>query len=743
VPQKVNIYRRNDGSSGRGALDWLRRRDPGYQVTRRGARLTLVASVNFYGCRYGLGNTVLATYALFGTVATGAFAKLPGRADQRARTLVTALPVGWVLVALGTVLAVSTWAAAAGMLVIGFAVAFAGVGGPRLIGLANAFQLFYILACFPPYQPSTLPARLAGVTLGIVLVALAEVALWPDAAPVAFPHRLANATRSVAGLVEGIADVMVGQADAGEEVARRHTQAVRAVDQMRILWLPATQRPTSAGRRDRALRDAAAAVHEMLALAESLATEPRTKEIRDAGLARLLRQCAASIRLSCGILLRSAPTAATDDLDAAAAAFEKRRALAWQAAGASRLRVDAIAQTVVEHAAVFATAVRIAGGFPARPVGERPGNGPDQFWYARRSALSLYWQQFRAHLTPRSVHFEGALRLAVALAAARVIAGTFNLLHGFWVLLATLTLMRTSAADTRTTMRPAVVGTLIGALAGGLLLLASPGPGTYAAVLPLTLILAFAVGPLLGLAWAQAMLTLLLVVVFAQLTPVGWQLVEARVVDVLIGAAVGVLAGLLMWPRGGSGEVRRNARAYLEACARAIVETVEVLAGREGTRGGIEMARRAKVLTDASIRHYHSERHDPRMSGVDWESVLVAGSRIVYGAEALLARHRPGVLAAWPDPAAQLVGWAERLGSGYADLARQLPQGRIDRPVDPPAAAKDVVDQVHEIIEGGEARPHVLHLVEVDVWLADLTGHVARIQSPTSRVVASGVIKPG
>ena len=36
------------------------------------------------------------------------------------------------------------------MLVIGFVVAFAGVGNPRLVGSASAFQLFYILASFPP-----------------------------------------------------------------------------------------------------------------------------------------------------------------------------------------------------------------------------------------------------------------------------------------------------------------------------------------------------------------------------------------------------------------------------------------------------------------------------------------------------------------------------------------------------------------------------------------------------------------
>ncbi|MFE9691522.1 FUSC family protein [Micromonospora sp. NPDC005806] len=712
-----------------GALNWLHRRDPGYGRIRQGARLTLVASVNFYGCRYGLRNTVLATYALFGTVATGVFAQLPGAPTQRARTLLSALPMAWLLVAVGTVLAKSTWAAATGMLVIGFAVAFAGVGGPRLVGLANAFQLFYILACFPPYQPATLPARLAGVTLGIVLVSLAEVALWPGPAPVAFPQRLRDAARCVAALFDAIAEVMSGQG-AGEEVARRKAQAVRAVDQIRVSHLPATQRPTSASVRDRALRDAAAAVHELLALAESLANDPRTKEIGDADGARLLRQCAASVRRSIGALWQAPAAGADDQLAPPVSRREGGLAQAWPSADATRLRVGAIAEAVVHFAGVFATAARLAGGALSRQAVVRPAAGPDLFWYARRSALSLYWQQFRVHLTPRSVYFDEAVRLAVALAAARTIAGTFELLHGFWVLLAILTLMRTSAADTGTTLGRAVVGTLIAAVASGLLLLSSPAPAIYAALLPVAMVLAFGVGPVLGLGWAQAMMTLLLIFVFAQLSPPNWQLVGARVVDVAIGATVGILAGLLLWPRGAAGELRRNAAAYLAAAAKTIEHTVKVLAGKDGTPEAMDATRRSKKLTEAALAHYRSERHDPRMSTIDWDLLLIAGNRILHGAEVLLARDRPGVLAPWPDPAAQLVGWAQRLRSAYAELAGQLPRGRIDHVVATPAPAHGVVDQARDIIQHGEPSRGVLRLVEVDVWLAGLTGHIPRIQAP-------------
>ncbi|MEU4480307.1 FUSC family protein [Micromonospora sp. NPDC023966] len=705
--------------------DRLRRRDPGYRLIRRAVRLTVVASLTFYGCRYGLGDVTLATYALFGTVATGSFAQLPGPPAVRARTVLAAVPVAWVLVAVGTVLAVSTAAASAGMLAVGFAVAFAGVGGPRLVGLANALQLFYILACFPPYQPGTLPARLAGVTLGVVLVALAEVTLWPDPAPATFPQRLAAAAGGLADLVDALADMLVARPGAAEEAARRHARAAQLLDEVRMPRLPMTARPTSAGRRDRAWRDAAAAAQEVLAVAGPLASRPEVPGSGDADLAGVLRRCAAALRRSADVAVRRPGAPAVDEPERAAALPPS-----WRAAGAARLRVDAAVRTLLDHVGTYATAVRIATGPPGRRAARPPEAGPDQFWYAGRSTWSLYRQQFRAHLTPRSVYLEGAVRLAVALTAARVVAGVVNLQHGFWVLLATLSLMRASASDTRTTLRPALIGTLAGGAAGGLLLLVSPERQAYAALLPLALVLAFGVGPLLGLGWAQALLTLLLIVVFAQLNPASWQLAGARVVDVAIGAVVGVLAGLLLWPRGSGGELRRNAGAYLAASGRAVEKIVEALAGTADARGAVDAARRAEALASASFVQYHAERHDPRLSQVDWDRVLAAAHRASHGGQALLADRRPGALAPWPGPATALVTRAGRLRDDYADLGRQVTRGRIDRPPAPTDPAGDIARQVHGLVRDGEDRPEVLSLVEVDGWLDDLGGHLRRAAAP-------------
>ncbi|MET8364380.1 FUSC family protein [Micromonospora sp. NPDC005194] len=711
-------------------LGRLRRRDPGDAVLRRAVRLTLVASVIFYACRYGAGSPVLATYGLFGAIAAGSFAQLPGPAPQRARILVTSLPAVWALIAAGTLLAWSTWAAAGGMLVVGFVVAFAGVGNPRLVGLASAFQLFYILASFPPYQPDTLPQRLGGVTLAIVLLAAAEVLLWPDPVPVTFRQLLTRAADGVGAFLDDAADALT---DPHAGHAGRDSRRARAYDLVAPLGLgrnPPERAPTAAGAQDRALRISAAALREVLAEADRLAGDAPPEPIGELAAARLVRTCAETTRAAGRSLSPGAPPVDLAGLDvairAAEAAYPVGRGGGADAPDVPRMCRDATALALADQVRVFAVGARVAAG--ARPAGGEAY--PRLFGYARHSPWTLYWWQFRSHLAPSSAHLHSALRLAVALSVARVAAGVLQLNHGFWVLLATLTVLRTSAADTRTALRPAVLGTIAGVVVSGLLVLLVEDPIVYAVVLPVTLLLAFGVGRLLGPVWQQALFTLLLTVVFSQLSPEGWRLAEARLVDVGLGAVIGVLAGVAMWPRGASRDLRHNAARYLTASGDAVERTVEaVLGDAPPPEDDLDRVRQRMVLVDSSYCQYHSERHDPQRARVNWDAALGAGQHVVPGAESLLRRNPPGCLAGWPAAAVLLRDAAGQLRSAYDELAGEVAQGRAAGAVPAPTDCVDEVDRVRPLLGAVDASA-VRHLVEVDRWLAGLADSLTRIHPP-------------
>ncbi|GAA3076413.1 hypothetical protein GCM10020000_72270 [Streptomyces olivoverticillatus] len=164
-----------------------------------------------------------------------------------------------------------------------------------------------------------------------------------------------------------------------------------------------------------------------------------------------------------------------------------------------------------------AEAARVALGARPSPHDPRmPGGGP--FWYATTPAPRPVVATAARPPHPQSVHLQNALRIALALACARLLAGAFGLSHGFWVLLATLSLMRTSAADTRSALRPAFLGTFAGAGIAALALLAVGNvPGFYQAALIVVILVGFTVGPLLGQACGQAVFTLAFVLLFTQL----------------------------------------------------------------------------------------------------------------------------------------------------------------------------------------------------------------------------------
>jgi hypothetical protein len=147
----------------------------------------------------------------------------------------------------------------------------------------------------------------------------------------------------------------------------------------------------------------------------------------------------------------------------------------------------------------------------------------------------------------------------------------------------------------------------------------------------------------------QAMFTLLVAMLFAQMAPVSWRLAEVRVFDVVLGGLLGAVVGLLVWPRGAQGEMRRTTKATLDAAANDLESTVGSLvhravasSDRQDTAG---VAVHLLMLTDSTYAQYRSELRsapDP----VDWLGVLglVHGVRLCVVPMALQGRCHGQVL---------------------------------------------------------------------------------------------------
>lgn len=715
-----------------GGLERLRARDPGLRSVRRSARVTLVACAGFYAALYGLGNSVAAIYALFGAVASGGMSFVPGTPRVRARTLLAAMPVAAALVTLGTVLGAHSWTAALGMLGVGFLVTFAGVGGPRLGGLAGGLQAFYMLACFPPYAPGTLGARLAGLAAGMVMMAAAEVWLLPDPPPGRYEDRLAGAAALAAGALRALAAEPRSPVDGPERLKA-------ASQELRMSRVPNDERPTSASARDRALFQGAAYMRHLLAQTAQLAQDPRdTPGTLDPAVSRLLHASATACHEVALGLSGRGPEPSDAPYTAAAADFEAHRIdlPVLGASSAAVVRGGAIALDIANTGALVVTAARIVLGAPVPAETTSPADRPGPFWYAGRPALSLYAHRLLAHLTPRSVYFQNAVRIALALAASRMIAGVLDLSHGLWTLLATLTVMRTSAAGTRTALWPAFGGTLAGAAVTAVMVHSvTDQVAVYAVVLPGAYLLAFAAGPVIGPGWGQAFSTIAAVTAFAQLTPPGPRVAEVRLSDIVIGGVIGALAGLLAWPKGGTGELGRACTRMLDQGTRAISAVIDTITGNGTVGDALVRARLAEAIAEASYAQYATERGAPdeeHPGETDFQAIMLAGNQAVTMGQTLVDHCPPGALAAWPRSATQLRDAAYRLRLTALSLTNDLPSGKHPpAPIEPPdrnvPTDRTVIADVCAASEGRAPDPLVYYAVDAAIWLTSLQRVVTAI----------------
>jgi uncharacterized membrane protein YccC len=352
----------------------------------------------------------------------------------------------------------------------------------------------------------------------------------------------------------------------------------------------------------------------------------------------------------------------------------------------------------------------------------------------------LWWQRLRAHLTPRSVYLQNAVRLAVGLAIARVIAGVFDLSHGFWVLLATLSLMRTCTAASRAALRSAFAGTVVGAIVAGLLLIIiGDETPVYAVLAPILMLVAFAAGPLLGIAASQAGFTLVVATIFAQVSPSTWRLAEARLLDVVVGGLVGALIGAAVWPRGGGGEVRRAAAETLRSGADEIGATVAFLTGPGGTDGPSPQLVRLTAMFDHTYAQYRSE---PAGSGhgPDWLALLGVVHRMLSDARILRARHPEHTLLPWPEVTEHIRSAAAELADDYRGIADGLAQHANPRRA---AVAERAWVDAHPLDEDFAAAPAAaLRAYDTWGWVHALVGDLARSETALGPPAAPGPSGP-
>ncbi|MFJ8165338.1 FUSC family protein [Streptomyces sp. NPDC096136] len=714
----------------------------------RAVRVALVGAAGFYLFLYGFGSSVAATYALFSAVALAGLSRIPGTGPQRAATVLRLVPVCWLLVVVGTFLSVRTWSAVAGMLVIGFALTFAAVGGPGPAGAGPGLQLLYILPSFPPYDPDSLGLRLIGTTVGLALLVLAERYLFPEPATPSYRELAARAADTAARCARELAGPPHMLSSAAARRAREDSAALRPLN------VPEADRPAGPGVHDRALTHTGLAARALLGRLAALADPPDGAGDVLRGVSRLAARTAGDLRprTGSGPGTGSGPDPGTgtgsgpdpgsgagsgsgDAYEDLAAARARLAAAPAGPAAPAVLRRDAAVLEVADVALTLSTAAALAVRGRAAADRVQPG----RFWYARTPAPLLWWHRIQGHAGRRSVFFQNAVRIGLALAAARLVAGLDTLPHGFWAMLATLSLTRTTVGDTWSTIRVALAGTFAGALFTAVVLtLVGPHTAVFAVLLPVWMLFAFTVGPVKGVGWAQGLFTVLVAMVFAQLAPATWKLAGVRMLDVLIGSLIGGVFGLLAWPRGAHDELGRAAAGLLRRAAEIVVATSAAVAAggarQDAASGrGYRSLRHALIMAESAFAQYQSEptrfgAAAPRPPGPDWQAALMAGHHTLWGSDRLTAPPEGAPPAAapvlGPEQGEGLSGLGDRVAGRMLLVSAHLDPGGDTPPV--PAPLRDPAYRGFAAEPPGAPRRYYAAVS----WLDSLMTDLERVTAP-------------
>ena len=176
----------------------------------------------------------------------------------------------------------------------------------------------------------------------------------------------------------------------------------------------------------------------------------------------------------------------------------------------------------------------------------------EQKWSAGVDARALQvWPRLLSHLSFRSVWFRNAVRGAAGLALAVAVIEITDVEHGFWVVLGTLSVLRSNALGTGATALRAIGGTAVGFVVGAAVMIGVGGhPVALWVLLPLAVLVSGAAPSMISFAAGQAGFTLVVIILFNIIQPTGWKVGLTRIEDVAIGCGVSIVVGLLFWPRG-------------------------------------------------------------------------------------------------------------------------------------------------------------------------------------------------
>jgi hypothetical protein len=625
---------------------WSGVKAPGPVIVKRSIRAAVIMPAVFGLTHVLFSNAQVSLFGAFGSFALLLLVDFPGPTRTRLVSYLAFVLVGSCLIALGTVVSDDKVAAVVLMAAVGFCVLFLGIVSPQVAGASTAALLMFVLPVAVAQPPSAVGARLLGWAFAAVFCVTACMVIWPTPWHDDLRRRLSATVSAVAGLVEA----HLGRVP----VAEAQTTMASEIELLRAQFGGNPYPPTGAAA-------GAGALAKLVGWVEWIAGNLALSDVRPSSLemppvraiietvAETLRRCAAVIcdgaahpvtdPVLVGQLqesLRRLAQLIDSEVD-----FEVSSLIDLQSAVAQAIAVadaaDAgghrsvgIASTLDPSflARALGAATAMAAETTLEAAGVTPREDQGIGWTAEAPAVAV-WRRLVSHLSFRSVWFRNAVRGAAGLALAVTIVEVTAVEHGFWVVLGTLSVLRSNALGTGATALRAVGGTAVGFVVGSAIMI---GVGAHAAalwaLLPIAVLISGVAPSMISFAAGQAGFTLVVIILFNIIEPIGWRVGLTRIEDVAIGCGVSIVVGLLFWPRGAMAALGRALADSFVASSGYLADAVNRLTSTSwqvDTAPGQRASHSAYLRLDDAFRQFLVER-GAKVIPVDNVATLFTGT---------------------------------------------------------------------------------------------------------------------
>lgn len=741
---------------------WFARHDPGYAALRRATRTAIVMPLLFAFASVVVRDAEVATFSAFGSFAMLMLVDFAGPMRERLQAQVWLAVTGAVFVCLGTLVSSPVWLAVAAMAVVAFAVLFAGTVSSVLASASTSLLLSFILPVTLPGTVASIGPRLLGWGLAAAVAVVAVAVLWP--APTREPLRApaSGACRALAGRLRADAAYFHGNGDAALEAARTAAvaEADTAVAALQDVFLASPYRPTGLSTSARTvvrLVDELNWLNIQVSQSAFAAYTPSSgvSPVREAAL-RVKLAAADALDAGADLLMRTGGD--PEELEAALLLLAEARAAVYSAAMSAPALPGGVDAVGGATGPVGRLVSALDPGFRAQELSHAVDQAARNIALTARAERRTWWQRLlgrqpgdvpgplsaaeeraSGYFTWHSVWLRNSIRGAAALAIAVLLADLTGVQHSFWVVLGTLSVLRSNALSTGQTALRGVLGTSLGVIVGALLLFVI-GTNTVALwiLLPFAILVAGIAPAAISFAAGQAAFTVTLVLLFNIITPTGWTVGLLRIEDIAIGCGVSLLVGVLFWPRGASAALRQAlAEAYdesvryltaavaygLDRCDPATADTPRP------TAQSMRAAAASRRLDD-TFRTYLAERGTKRFPLARVTALVsgVAGVRLAGDSIVDVWQRQDAAAADVTDARAALEQLTARLSAWYTELGRDLlSRSPSPEPLAPdPALEQQLARAATSDADDASLRPTpVVRLI----WTADYLDVVRRLQA--------------